>query len=309
MSDAREIASSEDLRVQPDAIQGHGWLIGCDARAVQILRHSANLGALFPGWTVPFIGAKLTNLLGSETAHGLRNSLARFAGPARPALLPDCVFPGCEGVFDVTACVAGEEILVEIEKAELAGDRLALDRTRAMIDRIALGMDTKRLLLSATRLVFSVLQYDRAEIVRFNADGSSELVAQQHSHDLDAPEKPPEFSELARARLRDERTRLIVDAAAAPAPILSEPGAAPLDLTSARLRAAAQDERVALRHEGFTASLSIALMIDEALWGAIVFRDRAPRNPAMDLLTSVEIFADFLALRLHLLQKQALEEG
>ncbi len=67
------------------------------------------------------------------------------------------------------------------------------------------------------------------------------------------------------------------------------------------MRAASRDERDALRADGFAASLSIALVIDDALWGAILFRDRAPRHPAMDMRAGLDIFAEFLALRVQVL--------
>src|SRR5271157_3230702 len=80
MSDARRSKKrrKEAEAAQSDAIQPVGWLIVCNAQASKVLRHSANLGLLFPERAGPLIGAPLSELLGSETAHGLRNALARF---------------------------------------------------------------------------------------------------------------------------------------------------------------------------------------------------------------------------------------
>ena len=50
MPDARESVSRPPINPGfSQAIQRHGWLIVCDARAVRITRHSANLADLFPG--------------------------------------------------------------------------------------------------------------------------------------------------------------------------------------------------------------------------------------------------------------------
>jgi light-regulated signal transduction histidine kinase (bacteriophytochrome) len=308
MPDARESSRPPITPSLTGAIQPHGWLVVCDARAVKILRHSANLADLFPGRT--FIGTKLSDLLGSATAHGLRNSLARITVPARPALLPNCVFPGCEGAFDLTTSQAGEETLVEIEKAEPEMDRQALDRVRTMVERISVATELERLLQTAARLVFSVLHYDRVDILRFRADGTAERVAGQHSHDLEASEAPPELPASCRRELQSELMRVVANVEAPPAEILSEPGARPLDLTLAHLRAVSDDEREALAREGFVASLSIALPIDGVLWGALLCRNRQARKPATDMRTGLDIFAGFLALRVQvLLQKKALGKG
>ena len=100
-----------------DAIQPCGWLIVCNAQATKVLRHSANLGLLFPDHAKSFIGASVSELLGSETAHGLRNALARFIGPTRPALFLDRRLAGRDGAFDIATSPAGDETLIEIEQA------------------------------------------------------------------------------------------------------------------------------------------------------------------------------------------------
>ncbi len=128
-----------------------------------------------------------------------RNSLARFAGPARPALLPDCAFPGLDGAFDLLSCQSGDETLIEIEKAAVAADRLALDRTRVMIERIARGQDLGRLLQTAARLIFSVLQFDRADIVRFHAAAASSLSPSNSAMIWTPPTRRPAFR-INRAR-------------------------------------------------------------------------------------------------------------
>jgi light-regulated signal transduction histidine kinase (bacteriophytochrome) len=292
---------------EPDAIQPHGWLIVCDSRAVTVLRHSSNLASLFPEWGAPFIGASINELLSADTAHDLRNALTRFAGPARPALLRDRHFPGCDAAFDVTTFPAGEETLIEIEKTAAAGDRAPFDRTRAMVDRIAQASDVAKLLLSASRVIFSVLQYDCVSIVHRNGDGAAQVLAEQQSHDLDLGGSAHALRAYPPPPTLDEKLRVIVDEAAAPALILSDAAAGPPDLTRAHLRAASDQERAALRSGGFAASLAVALTVDGALWGQALCLNRAPRDPPMDLRASVEMFGDFLSLKLQtLLHKRAL---
>jgi light-regulated signal transduction histidine kinase (bacteriophytochrome) len=291
-----------------DAIQPCGWLIVCNAQASVVLRHSANLGLLFPDGAESFIGASVSELLGSETAHGLRNALARFIGPARPALFLHRRLTGADGAFDVATSRAGDESLIEIEQAPPQSDRDAVDRLRAMIDRIDQATEVEKLLATAARLIFSVLQYDRVSILRFEDDGSARILAQQKSLDLVQNDLSADLTNTARPRLGGPRIRFIADHDAPPSPILGEEDGTPLDLTWSYLGAADVVERQALQRGGFLASLSLQLVVDGAVWGLVLCQDRAPRHPSLSVRAVAELFSDFVALQLQaLLQKRTVK--
>ena len=221
-----------------DAIQPCGWLMVCNTQATKVLRHSANLALLFPDRAEGLIGASVSELLGSNTAHGLRNALARFIGPTRPALFLDRRIDGCDGAFDVATSRSGDETLIEIERAPSQGDRDALDRMRAMIDRIVKASEVEKLLAMAGRLIFSVLQYDRVAILRFEADGSTRVVAEHKSLDLEQDDLAADLSATPKPRLDGPRIRFIADRDAPPTPILGEDTGTPLEQTWSGLRAA-----------------------------------------------------------------------
>lgn len=299
----------EDEAAPFDAVQPCGWLMVCNAQATTVLRPSANLGELFPDHAKSFVGASVSELLGSETAHGLRNALARFIGPTRPALFLDRRLAGRDGAFDIATSRAGDEILIEIEPAPAQSDRDALDRIRAMIDRIAQATEAEKLLATAARLIFSVLQYDRVSILRFEDDGSTRVLAQHKSVDLEQEDQAADLTGAPQPRLDGPRIRFIADHDAPPSPILGEEEGVPLDMTWSCLRAADVDERQSLRRGGFVASLSLTLTVDGAVWGLILCQDRAPRHPSMSVRAVTELFCDFLSLQLQaLLQKRALQE-
>jgi light-regulated signal transduction histidine kinase (bacteriophytochrome) len=294
-----------------DAIQPCGWLVVCNAQATKVLRHSANLRLLFPDRASSLIGASVSELLGSETAHGLRNALSRFLGPTRPALFLDRRLAGLDGAFDIATSRTADETLIEIEQAPLQSDRDGLDRMRAMIDRVVHAAEAEKLLATAARLIFSVLHYDRISILRFEDDGSTRLLAQQKSVDLEQEDRAADLTGTPQPRLDGSRIRFIADSDAPPSPILGEEDAVPhrLDLTWSCLRAADVGERQSLRRGGFVASLSLTLMVDGVLWGLVLCQDRQPRHPSMSVRAVTELFGDFLSLQLQtLLQKRTLQE-
>lgn len=301
---ARSSASAEP----PDAIQPQGWLIVCDAAAVKVCRHSANLAALFPSWPGPFIGAPLREMLGPEVTHSLRNALARFATPAPPAMLTGLRFPGCDGVYDMAVHATDQETLIEIEQAPLDGERAVLDRLRAFLARLAQARDLDKTLSSAARLAFAMLQYDRVAVLRLDAQGRGAVVAEQKAADIEARPEGAEplqrFSEGASAKWLNGRLRLIVDAGAPAAAVVSAAQAGPLDLTQAFLRAAGPDERALLRSSGAVGALTIPLIVEGRLWGLIFCTHRTPRHPAMELRAAAELFGEFVSLRLQILSQR-----
>jgi light-regulated signal transduction histidine kinase (bacteriophytochrome) len=290
--------------VQTDAIQPCGWLIVCNAQATNVLRHSANLGQLFPGRTEAFVGASVSELLGSETAHGFRNALARFIGPTRPALFLHRRLAGCDGDFDVATSRAGQETLIEIERAPSHSDSDAVDRLRAMIDRISQATEVEKLLATAARLLFSILKYDRVSILRFEGDGLARVLVQQKNLDLEKDDLSADLTTTSQPRLDGPRIRFIADHDAPPSPILGEQDGTPLDLTWSYLRAADVVERQALQRGGFVASLSLKLVLDGAVWGLVLCQDRAPRHPSMSVRAVAELFSDFVTLQLQALLHQ-----
>jgi light-regulated signal transduction histidine kinase (bacteriophytochrome) len=312
MNGERKREMADAFAAQVDAIQPHGWLIVCDAAAAKVRRHSANLSDLFPSCPEPFIGVALRDILGPEVTHSLRNALSRNATPSPPALLMAVRFPGREGAFDLSVHATDDETLIEIEPAGAESDRSLLDRLRASVARIGQAGEVDRLLRIAARLTFSMLQYDRVAVLRFDSAGRPVIVAEQKSPDLESWAEgacPIEsFAEATRAKYLAAGFRVIVDADAPPAKILASPDAAPLDLTFAFLSAASHDEREILRRSGAVAALAMPLVVDGQLWGLILSHHHEPRHPAMDLRAVAELFGQYVSLRLQILLARRVKE-
>jgi len=298
MSDASQLDEgiNEEIAIQP-----HGWLILCDPKAARILGHSANLARLLPAWSESFVGAKLRDVVGAENAHDLRNALARISASKRPALLPRRQIPGCDDRCDLAVHAAGEIVIVEIEKAAPADGGSVLDRIQTMIDRLVQARDIDKLLLSAARLASGLLEFDRALVLRFGDGRSAQVVAEQKSLDLPAwakggcpngilPRKAPDW------RLAD--LRFIADATAAPVPLLVLPDLGPIDLSMTQLRAVGPAECEALRRAGAAAALSLAIAVDDQVWGLLHCLNRAPKYPSMELRATIDVFVRFLSLQL-----------
>lgn len=290
--------SQDSQRSTPSAaaIQPRGWAIVCDAQAAHAVGHSANLAELLPARNGVFIGAALRDLVGSETSHALRNALSRASAAPRPSLLPFRPIAGCEGAFDFAVHGAGEWTIIEIERSA-EHDLDALDRARALIDRLSRSDSLDKLALMAARLVFSVLQWDCVTILRLTPEGAAHTLA-QHKH-ADWPDVAQnaaltaEFAAEARAFYLGARLRFLSDCAAPPVELIGAP--AP-DLALAHLRAATADESARSATAGFAALLAMPIRVEGALWGLLLAHDRQPRSLNINERAVFELFGDFLSL-------------
>ncbi len=285
----------ETTRSASPAIQPRGWVLVCDEPAARVLDHSANLARLFPARAEGFIGLALRDLLGSATAHALRNGLARAGEAPRPALLPRQPVTGLAGLYDFAVHPSRDRTIIEIEAAGEA-DPFALDRLRALIDRMAPARALNRLTPMAARLVQAMLQWDCVTILRLESDGARVLVQQKR---LDWPDAEAsavlgaDFPEAARAALSAARLRFVADVAAAPVGLAGETRP---DLGGAHLRAADPDEISRGHAAGFSALLSLPIRVEGELWGVLLAHDRAARSMTIDERALFELFGDYLSL-------------
>ncbi len=277
------------------AIQSRGWMTVCDDHAARILDHSVNLADLFPARGGGFFGLALRDLVGAATAHLLRNGLSRAGEAPRPILMPRQPIAGLPGLYDFAVHAAGDLTIIEFETA-VEADPFALDRLRALIDRLALAGGLNRLMTMAARLIQALLQWDCVTILRLDPDGPRVLAQQKRLTWPDAEANASlcaDFPEQARAGLRAARLRFIADIAAAPVGLAGESRP---DLGMAFLRAATPDEASRARAAGFAASLALPICVEGELWGVLLAHDRAARNMTIDERAVFDLFGDYLSL-------------
>ncbi|MGO8737882.1 GAF domain-containing protein [Rhodoblastus sp.] len=294
-------------------IQPRGWMLVCDDQAARVLDHSNNLAELFPTRPGGFFGLALRDLVGSATAHLLRNGLSRASDAPRPILAPRQPMAGLPGLYDFAVHAAGELTIVEIEPAGEA-DPFALDRLRALIDRLASARGLNKKLTMAARLIQAMLQWDCVTILRLEPEGPRILARQKR---LDWPDAEasavlcadfPQQSaaEPGAAGLGAARPRFVADIAAAPVGLA---GDSRPDLGMACLRAASRDEMSRARAAGFSALLALPIRVEGETWGVLLAHDRAARSLTMDERAVYDLFGDYLSLSIEAaLAREAADE-
>ncbi|UOK69750.1 HWE histidine kinase domain-containing protein [Ancylobacter polymorphus] len=295
----------------PGSVQCHGCLIACDPQGGVVQRHSSNAAEML-ALTGELIGRDLADLLGPHAATRIREALARGSDPSSPALLFN-VELASGGHFDVSAHVFKGVSLIEFEVAS-AEDGPALDLARSMFARVRGEKDIDKLLEHSSRLIRSLLGYDRVMIYQFAEDGAGQVVSEDKREDLESflhqwfPAS--DIPQQARTLYVRNIVRVIGDANGDRCPLVPEetPLDDPLDLSFAHLRSVSPIHLEYLRNMGVAASMSISVIVDGQLWGLVACHHYAPRVLPMAERVAAEMFGAFFALHLQALkQKRTLD--
>ncbi|MFC3316634.1 HWE histidine kinase domain-containing protein [Rhizobium rosettiformans] len=290
----------------PGSIQPHGCLLACDQAVTTVRFFSANapemLGA--PGIVQ---GSYVTEFLGDEVIHDIRNAIAAAPEANRAAVIAHLRLPNGK-YFDVAVHRQKQGAIIEFEPSLRRTQPLQL--AREMIGRIKDINDVDLLISASAKLVRTVLGYDRVMIYRFEEDGSGRVASEAKREDLESflgqyfP--ATDIPQQARILYMQNPIRVISDARGLRVnlePELEE-REAPLDLSFAHLRSVSPIHCEYLRNMGVSASMSISLILDNRLWGLIACHHYAPKTLTMSERIAAEMFGEFFSLHLLALKQK-----
>jgi light-regulated signal transduction histidine kinase (bacteriophytochrome)/CheY-like chemotaxis protein len=292
----------------PGTIQTHGVLIACDSTLTRITRYSLNAHDMLNlDDREPLIGQPLEAILGPELTHMLRNELAAASITRRPALRFGVDLNG--SIRDLAVHRAGNEVIVEFETSGNARTQ-PLNIVRTVIARAMRAKTLDGLTTETARLVRALLGYDRVMVYRFEPDGSGQVVSEAKSAQLEsflgqyfpAGDIPKQARDLY---LRNT-IRIISDSNGTRIPIVPEESDAggALDMSHAHLRSVSLIHCEYLRNMGVSASMSISIVIDGALWGMVACHHYSPKHLDMAERAAIELFGEFLSIQLDLMRQK-----
>lgn len=290
----------------PGSIQPHGCLLACDPTITTIRRYSANAADML-GASVSLDGAWVTDLLGEEVTHDIRNAIAAAPEASRPAVIAHLRLLNGK-YFDVAVHRQDGGTIIEFEPSLRRTQPLQL--AREMIGRVKDINDVDLLISSSAKLVRTVLGYDRVMIYRFEEDGSGKVSSEAKRHDLESflgqyfP--ATDIPRQARILYMQNPIRVISDARGLKVDLLPEAAerTKPLDLSFAHLRSVSPIHCEYLRNMGVSASMSISVIIGDRLWGLIACHHYQPKTLSMSERIAAEMFGEFFSLHLLALKQK-----
>ncbi len=280
-------------------IQPHGVLLAFSEPDLTLAVVSANTEALLGRPPESLLGRPLAEVLHASSLVLLTRALSQ---PFTRTLRLEAA-----GRFFIGLLHRGDGLAVlELEPAtEALGEEEVLALVDLLLSPLARARGPQGLLQAAADAVRALTSFDRVMVYRFDADWHGEVVAESRDADMDgflgmhfpASDIPAQ----ARALYTRSSLRLIVDARAAPVPlvpaVLPSLGR-PLDLSGAALRSVSPIHLEYLANMGVAASCSISLLRDGALWGLIACHHRTPLHVPPATRRACDVMARLVALQL-----------
>jgi light-regulated signal transduction histidine kinase (bacteriophytochrome) len=285
------------------AIQPFGGLLATHADGT-IAHASANCAALLGLAALPTPGTPLSAIVAAPALALIEAALASISGVDVPERRFGIDLAGTATLFDFAVHRSGGLAIIEFEphaRNDFA-DHVAM--IVPVIARLEALGDPDALCTTAARLVRQMLGYDRVMIYRFHPDESGEVVAEELAKGMEPylglRYPAADIPQQARELFRRNRFRMIADMDAPAVPIIPAlgPGDAPLDLSMSMLRAHSKMHLAYMQNMGVGASLAIAIVRHDRLWGMISCHHRTPRLPPFSLRTVAELLSQTFSLML-----------
>ena len=213
-----------------------------------------------------------------------------------------------------TTCSDYSLIGMEIEHVKASDNAESFLNTLVHLGRILQCHIHEVILSTACDILFASLGcYDRGMVYRFNDDSSGEVVHEiKHEH-INSSYKGLRFpsSDIplsARQLYLHNRLRYIHDTEVDSVPLLSNSDT-PIDLTQCRMRAVAKPHILYMRNIGMICSLSIAIIVDNELWGLFAFHGYGkPTKPSLHQRIACETITSMVSVRIEVIIKKAQSE-
>lgn len=298
------------------AVQSFGGLITVDADG-RIAHLSANVAELLGLPALPEPGTPLAEVIAAEALARLTEALAAATAPDAVERRFGIDLAGDNRPFDCAVHHSGGLSVIEFEPHARGDFADHVSMIVPVIAQLEQARTVSALCDTAARLVRQMTGYDRVMVYRFHPDESGEVIAEDRDEALE-PFKglrypAADIPQQARELFRRNRFRIIADMDARAVPILPAPGPGetPLDLSMSMLRSHSAMHLAYMRNMGVGASLAIAIVRHDRLWGMISCHHRGARLPPYSLRTVAELLSQTFSLmldRILVAQAEALRE-
>lgn len=294
------------------SVQPHGFLLTLDVTGLSIRQASANappqavvgarLDAVFPE-LVGVVRRFLEHPPIDDGAHYLRSVILGGAGDAQ--------------AFEVAAHRVDDVLVLELEEVADTGDA-GLDALtpllRAFVQRLRVAPSVDDLCSIVAEDIRQITGFDRTLVYRFDPDWHGTVLAEDGNGALpsylDLRFPASDIPVQARELYRRNRLRIIPDAGYAAVPIhpVRTPAGTPLDLSQSVLRSVSPVHVEYMRNMGTMASMSVSIMVDDALWGLVSCHNAEPKRVPLQARNACDFLTQIFALQVSARERGAQAE-
>lgn len=300
---------------------GNWDLTDCDREPIHQIGHIQPFGALVAvdsDWAVtnrsnnssevlglarnPELGQPLAEHFSDAAIDRLKGALARTNDSTPVERIFGFRFEPDGTQFDVAVHRSGPVAIMEFEPHDDAEYANHVAMVAPLITQLEGVQGIDALCERAAQLIKELTGFDRVMAYRFHPDESGEVIAEVRKEGLEPylglRYPRTDIPQQARELFRRNRFRIISDTSDAPVAIDPpvSPDGEPLDLSMSVLRAQSEIHVEYLRNMGVAASLSIAVVVKNKLWGLFACHHYSPRHVPYSLRTVAEMFSQVFSL-------------
>jgi light-regulated signal transduction histidine kinase (bacteriophytochrome)/ActR/RegA family two-component response regulator len=287
----------------PGCVQPHGALLAVLSDSGIITHASANLDVVLGRAAETVIGLPLADVLGDEA----RQAICNPASANGMRLEQVYVLRGPDGgTLHLRAHQSGRHICLDMEPVRREpGQSPPVIMLQSLLEVFVGATSRDEICAIAVHGLKSIAGYDRVMAYRFCENGDGEVIAEAREPHLEpylglrypASDIPPQ----ARRLYQRHRVSTICDTSYNPVALLAHPTLSdgePVDLTHSSLRSVSPIHRQYLRNMQVAASMTVAVVSGQKLWGLLLCHHGSPRVAAPDLRSVADMIGQYVALRL-----------
>ena len=283
----------------PGAVQPHGALIAISAGSGRVSHASTSLQKVLGVEACDAIGRVAASVIGEDACRALLGAL-RMPGLERSHIMQN----SAGETLYLRSHRTGDHFCIDIEPFRTEpSSRLPIIAALSVVESFKAARTCVHLCESAVEGLRSIAGYGRVMAYRFGPDGDGEVVAE-----IRAPEMAPylglhypasDIPPQARLQYLALHVGSVADANYVPAPLMESVDGGvsePLDLTHSSLRSVSPFHREYMRNMGTVASLTVALLEGERLWGMLVCHHGSPRVAGPELRAAAGMIGQVVSL-------------
>jgi light-regulated signal transduction histidine kinase (bacteriophytochrome) len=276
-------------------IQPFGFLLGLSRDWVVVFA-SSNLAAFLAIEPATVLSVSAEKFFSHRAVHDIRNVLGVLQISAGIERLYDVLLIEDRPRLDLTLYYSGDSLVIEGEWP--AAERHVHEQFITRLRRLAACPSVTLLHRLAVREVQKLTGYEWVSAWRFQGNERFERLAEVAASRR-LVEHEPQYTNPGPAFHARSWLKLAADMQARPVPVLEMPATdVRLDLSCGLVEAPAPSRLHALARCGISASLSIAIRVQEKFWGLIECEHPLPRRPSAPLSEALEVFALLYSLAL-----------
>ncbi|HMY45149.1 MAG TPA: GAF domain-containing protein, partial [Leptospiraceae bacterium] len=279
----------------PNLVQPHGFALVIEKSSLNVTRSSANFDSTSIGPASQLVGRSLQSILPPAALAAISQKLD-FSQRKRHVLYGLAIPSISVSSLNVAVCDAHREIILEFLPGEADGGEEFVElQLNDMIPRVMMAQSSEDFFQRAAIELRSLTGYDRVMVYRFDEDFNGQVIAESHEQGMEsylglhypASDIPVQARELYRKNM----IRTIVDVSYEPVGIVSR-DPAPLDMSYSYLRSVSPIHLEYLKNMGVAATLTVSIIVDNALWGLVSCHHRTPYLPHMKRVGLAEVFGN-----------------